>query len=129
MANSLKVNWADVSTLGEDTLTSSENFEQARRNFKDIINSLPECWEGDDADEFIGNCNTFLDNLEKDTLYFQALGTYFSHSSETYGRVVNENAEKMPQRHADACDPGFCFCGHSGFRGGCRVNPLGGCLG
>ncbi len=104
MANSLEVNWNDVSNLAKDTLTSSEEFEQARKNFKEIINSLPECWEGEDANDYINNCNSFLDNLEKDTVYFNLLGNYFEHSASTYGKVVNENAERMNKINNDLED-------------------------
>ena len=72
MANTLTVDWSEVSNLGKNTLINSADFETARQNFLDLVYSLPECWEGDDADEFIANASSFLTTLKKDTLYFEA---------------------------------------------------------
>lgn len=95
MAQTLKVNWSNVSDLSKNTLANSEEFEKARKNFLDILNSLPECWEGDDATTFIENSVSYVTSLEKDTVYFELLGKYFETSSEKYGTVVNENAERV----------------------------------
>ena len=95
MANTLKVDWAEVSSLGKNTLINSTDFENARQKFLDLVYSLPECWQGDDADEFLANASSFLTALKKDTLYFEALGKYYDHSSNTYNKVVDEAAERV----------------------------------
>ena len=94
MANTLTVDWSEVSNLGKNTLINSADFETARQNFLDLVYSLPEWWEGDDADEFIANASSFLTTLKKDTLYFEALGKYYDHSSSTYNRVVDEHEKR-----------------------------------
>jgi len=95
MANTLKVDWAEVSNLGKNTLINSTEFENARQKFLDLVNSLSECWQGIDADEFTANASSFLTSLKKDTLYFEALSKYYDHSSKAYNKVVDEAAEKV----------------------------------
>ncbi len=95
MANTLKVDWSEVSSLGKNTLINSTDFETARQNFLDLVYSIYECWEGDDADEFVANASSFLTALKKDTLYFEALGKYYDHSSKTYNKVVDEAEQRV----------------------------------
>jgi uncharacterized protein YukE len=95
MSKGIKVNWTSLKKMGDTTIKTSQDFEEARQNFQDIINSLPECWEGIDSSSFMVNCNNFLNDLKKDTLYFGALGEYFTKGSQVYSGVVNTHSEKM----------------------------------
>jgi len=95
MANSLKVNWNEVGSLSKNTLEQSVEFEEARQHFQEIVNSITECWEGSDSEEFIKNADSFLTSLKKDSLYFEALGNYFDKSSKTYNKVVEDHAQKV----------------------------------
>ena len=95
MAGIVKVNWTKLRKMSENTLKNSEEFKKARDSFQEIISSLGECWEGIDADNFINNCTEFLNLLEKDVIYFEALGGYFKAGSDTYNKVVDDNYDKM----------------------------------
>ena len=95
MANVLKVNWSKLKEMGTKTEELGKEIEEARTNFQNIINSLNECWEGTDATAFVTNCNNFLNELKQDTLYFEALGQYFTKGSDSYSKTVKETSEKI----------------------------------
>ena len=94
MAN-LKVNWLEVSNLSKRTLNNSEDFENARQKYQDIINSLSRCWKGTDAETFIINANHFLEYLKNDTEYLGRMGEFFDKGSKMYNGVVSDHEEKM----------------------------------
>ena len=95
MSKGIKVNWTSLKKMGNTTLKTSQDFEESRQKFQDIINSLPECWEGIDCDCYMTNCNNFLNDLKKDTLFMGALGNYFNKGSQVYSDVVNTHSQKM----------------------------------
>jgi len=95
MSNSLEINWNKLSEHGKNTLKNSEDFEKARLAFIKIIASLDECWKGIDADAYKASCNSFLNDLRKDTLYFEELGKYFDIGSKIYSTVVEVHTKNI----------------------------------
>lgn len=95
MAKYVKVNWTSLKKMSDNTLKNASDFEQARLNFQQIINSLGECWIGTDSESFIKNCNQFLNDLKEDSKYFQSLGEFFDKGSKVYSGVVNTHSEKV----------------------------------
>ncbi len=94
MAN-LKVNWLEVSDLSKRTLNNSSDFEKARERYQEIINSIPTCWGGKDAETFVTNANNFLEYLKNDTQYLEDMGNFFKKGSKMYDGVVSEHEEKF----------------------------------
>ncbi len=95
MAKYVKVNWTSLRKMSDNTLKNAVDFEQARLNFQEIINSLGECWVGTDSDNFVKNCNQFLNSLKEDSKYFQSLGEYFDKGAKVYSGVVTTHSEKV----------------------------------
>lgn len=95
MGNIIKVNWTKLREMGKLTNELAVEIEDARTNFQTIVNSLNDCWEGTDATNFVGNCNNFLEDFKKDTLYFSALAQYFDKGSKTYNQVVDAHSQKI----------------------------------
>ena len=94
MANMVKVNWKEVSDLSRRTLNNSEQFEEARKRYQEIINTLPLCWRGTDSETFVTNANHFLNYLKNDSEYLKDMGNFFKAGSNMYNSVVNEHEEK-----------------------------------
>lgn len=93
--NVIRVNWTQLSKMGVNTLKNSSDFEEARKMYQEIINSLPECWEGTDQESFMKNCNDFLDELKKDTAHLADFGAFFNKSSSKYTKVEDEHKQNI----------------------------------
>lgn len=104
MKNFLKINWNELNELGKKTTQTAELFEEGRYNFEQIIKSLNECWEGQDAFEFSKNSLQFLEYLKGDSNYLASLGRYYSNSSKSYNETVSTNAENIKKK-TELLDP------------------------
>ena len=63
-----KVNWTELKKLGDSAKKTSDDLNTSRLKVQEIVNSLPECWEGTDSEAFIKRYNDFLNYLNKDVL-------------------------------------------------------------
>lgn len=104
MSKIVKVNWVGLKKISDSTIKDATDFETARKKFQEIILSIPECWEGIDSNNFIANCNNFLEELKNDSIYLNMLGEYFDKSSKAYGNTVNKHSEKMKKMNTELLD-------------------------
>ena len=95
MGNSININWNDVRNLSKNILENYDRFEKSRKNIEGIVESMPDCWEGVDANAFESNLGNYLKLLEKDTKYFEYLGNYFEASSTIIGGTVETYTDKF----------------------------------
>lgn len=104
MGKVVKVNWVRLKAISNSTIKDADDFENARKKFQEIILSIPECWEGVDSNNFITNCNNFLEELKNDSVYLRMLGEYFDKSSQAYGNTVSKHSEKMKKINTELLD-------------------------
>ena len=90
-----KINWTEVRKLGESADKASKDLNTSRLKFQEIVNSLPECWEGIDSEAYIKRCNEFLDYLNNDVVYFDSLSHYFGMTSNRFNKVVSSHTKKL----------------------------------
>lgn len=91
----VKVNWLELSNLSKSTLSNCEEFEDARKQYQQIIKSISDCWVGSDCDTFQLVANDFLEYLKGNTNYLNHVGKLFDISSKTYNSVVDEHTERF----------------------------------
>lgn len=104
MSKELSVDWSQLEEMGVKTLKNSKDFEDARLAFKNIVNSLDECWEGKDASSYKRNCNNFLDLLKNESIYLESLSKYFNAGSKSYSTVIEEEASKIERMNEAISD-------------------------
>lgn len=102
MGKFLSVKCDEVNKLSQSTLENFKKFEQSRKNIENIVNSLPECWEGVDANAFESNIGNYLSLLKQDTDYFEYLGNYFKSASSTYDTTISSYDSRFSVMETDA---------------------------
>ena len=95
MGNNININWDNVRDLSRSTLENFNKFEESRQNIEKLVESIPECWEGVDANAFQSSLNNYTKALKNDTQYFEYLSTYFDNSSRRIGGTVGAYDEKF----------------------------------
>ena len=95
MERKINVNWTEVKALGKRTEENVIKFEVARKKFQEIINSLPECWRGIDAENFKTSMNNYLNLLKEDTAYLIEWSMMFDKSSSKYKGHIEDGVKKM----------------------------------
>lgn len=95
MKNFLKINWNELRELGKKTHNTSILFEEGRSKYLEIIQSLNECWEGQDSVNFINNATNYLNILEDDSRYLSELAKYYNISAGTYNESIDAHSEKI----------------------------------
>ena len=105
MAKVLKVNWNEVNKLGKRTFENTKKFEESRARFQEIINSIPNCWEGIDSNHFVNNANLFLESLKSETKYMESWIEFFEKTGHIYRETVNDKAEKIKRDREMFQDP------------------------
>ena len=91
----MNFDWDNVKNLSKNTKDNYSKFEESRKKIIEIIDSLPECWEGLDASSFITSVKNYMEVLKSDTEYFDYLGDYFDKVSSNIGGVVETYGEKF----------------------------------
>ena len=102
MGKNIDINWDNVKDLSTSTLENFQKFEESRQRIKKIVESIPECWEGLDANAFEYNLGNFAEILKEDTQYFEYLSKYFDKSSKVIGGIVETYDEKFGRFERDS---------------------------
>ena len=101
MESSMNFDWDSVKNLGSNTKENFTRLEESRQNIINIVESLPECWEGLDANAYIQRVKNYMDVLKEDTEYFEYLGDYFDKVSTNIGGVVETYGKKFERIDED----------------------------
>ena len=101
MESSMNFDWDSVKNLGNSTKENFNKFEEARAKIIEIADSIPECWEGLDANAFVSSVKNYMEVLKSDTEYFDYLGDYFDKVSNNIGGVVETYGEKFTRIDED----------------------------
>lgn len=102
MSKSIKMNCDDVQNLSNKTLDNYSKFEESRNKIIELINSLPDCWEGVDANAFEKNFGNYVSLLKNDTDYFEYLAGYFKSASKTIDSTIDDHHEKFKRMDNEA---------------------------
>ncbi len=101
MKGTINIEWDNVRNLSDRTKENFNRFEKSRERIEKIVETLPECWEGLDANAYESNINNYLGILKEDTSYFEYLSDYFNKMSTNIGGVVETYGEKFSRMNND----------------------------
>jgi len=59
----VKANYVEMNEIGTYVFQKSEELEKNLKESLELINSINSCWDGIDADNFIFNSSTYINNM------------------------------------------------------------------
>lgn len=94
----LVVNYRDLYAYGKYLDTKAAEFKNITSRMKDIINNLKVSWDGADANNFIANSTTYLDNLKVVENDIYSFGSFIRNRAMKYDRRELNFIEKFNER-------------------------------
>lgn len=98
MGRKLKINWQQLSKIGNDTADLVVNLEKARLRIKIAIDSMDEAWTGADAINFKNSYYSLLDDLSSEITMLLQWSEYFQRASKKYSSAqeqINRDVDKL----------------------------------
>jgi len=89
------VNWKEVNELGERTHKNSEEIAVILDKMIEIVDSLPECWQGADSENYITSTKNYFERLKEDKNYLERWSDTFKRSSKRYNGGVEDGLAKI----------------------------------
>ena len=93
MGRKVKINWTQLSQVGNNTNEALVNLEKARLNIKLILDSMDEGWKGIDSTAYVKAYYNFLQEYGKEIQKLLEWSEYFDDSSKKYSSA-GEEAER-----------------------------------
>ena len=93
--NKIKINWNKLRNLSNKTEENLTIFEDSRKKFQEIINSIEEWWKGIDANKFIVETSEYLEDLKNDTEYLYKWVMLFKRSANRYNSGIEDGLNKV----------------------------------
>ncbi len=91
----LFVDWKDLGELGNTTEDNILAFEKARLIFENELETLIECWTGNDSAVFQNKTIEYLEGLKTDVDYIYEWSRYFKRKSRTYEGTEESSLQRM----------------------------------
>ena len=98
MGRKFKINWNELSKIGNDTSDLIINLEKARLRIKFVLDTMDEAWTGSDAERFKNSYYSLLDDLKEEITLLLEWSDYFDRSSKKYSSTeeeVNRDVSKI----------------------------------
>lgn len=89
------VNWKEVSELGERTHKNSEEISVVLEKIIEIIESIPEGWQGADSENYITSTKNYFERLKEDRNYLEKWSNTFKRSSKRYNGGVEDGLTRI----------------------------------
>lgn len=91
----LYVDWQELTKLGETTEENVLLFEKARLSFENEIETLIECWTGNDSAVYQSKVLEYLEGLKTDVDYLYEWSTYFQKKARTYEGTEENSLQRL----------------------------------
>ena len=91
----LYVNWKELNLLGENTENQVLEFEKARLIFENEIETLIECWTGNDSAIYQSEVLEYLGELKRDVDYLYDWSVYFKKKARGYEGTEEDGLQRM----------------------------------
>jgi uncharacterized protein YukE len=101
MGRKLKINWVELSNIGNDTNDIVVNLEKAKLRIQSILNSMDEGWRGIDSTAYVNHYNEVLNELENEVIQLLEWSEYFDRSSKKYSSSQEEAVRDIDKLKAD----------------------------
>ena len=91
----LYVDWNELNKMGESTESNVLLFEKARLYFESEVESLIECWTGNDSAVYQTEVLKYLEELKTDVDYLYDWATYFKRKARGYNGTEEDSLQRV----------------------------------
>lgn len=91
----LYVDWKELNALGETTENNVLVFEKSRLIFENEIETLIECWTGNDSAIYQSQVLKYLEELKNDVDYLYDWSIYFQKKAHRYEGTEEDGLQRM----------------------------------
>ena len=97
MGRVVRVDWVDLAKVDEEFLNQAVEFKTINEELQKQFESLQNCWNGIDSNNFIANSKNVNSALTKEVKHLADWCEYIKKSSGKYNRVVDEGLASLKQ--------------------------------
>lgn len=101
----IDVNWKEVNNLSEKTKKNAAEFAEEINKLIEITESISECWQGIDAENYKITSKAYYEKLKEDKNYLEQWSNVFKKSALKYNGGVEEGLTKVKQTNQTLLDP------------------------
>ena len=91
----LYVDWKDLGEIGNSTEENVLTFEKARLLFENELETLIECWTGNDSAVYQSKTLEYMEELKSDVDYLYEWARYFKKKARTYEGTEENSLQRM----------------------------------
>lgn len=101
----IDVNWRELNDLSERTKINAEEFATEINKLIEITESLSDCWQGIDAENYKITSKAYYEKLKEDKNYLEQWSNLFKTSALKYNGGVEDGLTKVKQVNQTILDP------------------------